>query len=159
MGLHGPAILCLETNRARLAVSQRLHHSGVYDLVTATNTTSALVALKANPRIEAAVVSMPDVAAEQHVEIAAKLESVKPGIPTLVVAPLAPEPPALNALHLRYVHSLDALMVTLEEALMTKRWTACTRRDAAALRDDSRHVREEARKLIRQGYERCKGLG
>ena len=47
-------ILCLEHGESHFAASQEVYGSSAYDVVTATNTASALVALKAIPRIVAA---------------------------------------------------------------------------------------------------------
>lgn len=65
------AILCLESSQSRFAASQQVYGSSSYDLVTVTNTASALAALRSIPAIRAAVLPCDESVPERQFQLAA----------------------------------------------------------------------------------------
>jgi hypothetical protein len=123
----GTTILCLEDRKSHFAASQQLHGSNNYDLVTATNMSSASAALRSIPSIKAAVLPYGENTPEQQIKVAAALETVRPGIPKVVISRLVARDPTLALLHLSYVESLQVLTLELGKLIAETR-------DAATLR-------------------------
>jgi hypothetical protein len=149
-------VLCLEDRRSRFVVSREVYASGAYDLVAATSTASAIVALKAMPSILAAVLPFPQNTADQSFQVATELEAVRPGLPKLVVAPAFPLTAELQALHVSYVESLRALARELGLLIAETHKAKALREESVELRDGLRRAREETRRLTQQAFEKLK---
>jgi len=113
-----PTILCLENSRSHFAASRVVFESGSYELVAATTAASALAALKAIPRISVAVLSCGDVAPEVQRQLADAMERAKPGVRTLIVAPLGIFPHEKSAP--TYVEWVDQLNFDIERMLTSR---------------------------------------
>ncbi len=82
-------VLCLENNQSHFAASNEICNSDDCELVAATNRSSTLVALKAIPRINVAVLPCGKSTPEYQFDVAAEMETVRPGLPKIVIPPPA----------------------------------------------------------------------
>jgi hypothetical protein len=103
-------VLCVEGRGTRFAACMELN-SGSFEVVAATNMLSALVALKAIPRIAVVVISEEGGLIESYVQSARRMEAIRPGMPKVVVGPLSDDErkqlPALNLSNALSVSSLN----------------------------------------------------
>lgn len=109
-GMTFATVLCVEGRRTRFAACMELN-SCSFEVVAATNMLSAIVALKAIPRISAVVISEEGELIESCVQSARQMEAIRPGMPKVVVGPLSDDErrhlPALNLSNALSVSSLN----------------------------------------------------
>ncbi len=142
-------ILCLENGQSRFTVSQQIFASRTYQVATATNKASAITALKAVPTIRAAVLALPEVAPHEQLQIASEMETVRPGLPKVIVGSPVPAATPEN-LPIFYVERIQTLVDELKVIIAASR---AGRRETAELLQASRELRAKSAQLLAKTQE------
>ncbi len=151
-------ILCLENGQSRFAVSQEIFAARTYQVATATNKQGAITALKAVPAIRAAVLALPEVPPDEQLQIASEMETVRPGLPKIIVGP--PGTATAENLAIFYVERISKLLEELNSIIAASRAGRKHRADlieeSRELRAESRRLRAETHELVREACEKAK---
>ncbi len=152
MGQHQPlepavtraAVLCLEDRQSQFLVSQHVYLAGTYRVIAATNTPTALKALKSVRAIRAAVLA-GQATMEEQLRIASAMEAVRPEVPKLLLNSGAGFDAArAEDLLLFHVDRIDALTEYLR---LIVAWSSAAWQRTSSLLEETRELRAESKRL------------
>lgn len=142
---HGATVLCVEGLQSHFAATRQLYKSGMYEVISATGSASALAVLNAIKRINATVLDAEIL--ENPIHIAATINAVRPLMPQIIIAPppkIAP-PELLNVTYIESVLSLNEELRRLLASTIAQ--LRADLQTSAALRTEMHHNRQEAQRL------------